>query len=46
LNFPAQVTPGIIGLGILLSVGVGLAAGYLPARSASRLAVVDSLRAE
>jgi putative ABC transport system permease protein len=46
LNFPAQVTPPIIGLGILLSVGVGLAAGYLPARSASRLAVVDSLRAE
>jgi ABC-type antimicrobial peptide transport system permease subunit len=25
---------------------VGLAAGYLPARSASRLAVVDALRAE
>jgi putative ABC transport system permease protein len=46
LNFPAQVTPGIIALGILLSVGVGLAAGYLPARNASRLAVVDSLRTE
>ncbi|HET7293412.1 MAG TPA: ABC transporter permease [Vicinamibacteria bacterium] len=46
LNFPAQVTPGIVGLGIVLSVGVGLAAGYLPARSASNLAVVDSLRAE
>jgi putative ABC transport system permease protein len=46
LSFPAQVTPGIIGLGVLLSVGVGLAAGYLPARNASRLAVVDSLRTE
>ncbi len=46
LDFPAQVTPGIIGLGVLLSLGVGLAAGYLPARNASRLAVVDSLRTE
>ena len=46
LNFPAQVTAGIIGLGIALSVGVGLAAGYWPARNASLLPVVDSLRAE
>ena len=46
LDFPAQVTPGIIGLGIVLSVGVDLAAGYWPARNASNLAVVDSLRAE
>ena len=46
LNFPAQVTAGIIGLGIVLAVGVGLAAGYWPARNASLLPVVDSLRAE
>jgi putative ABC transport system permease protein len=46
LDFPAEVTPGIVGLGIVLAVGVGLAAGYWPARNASNLAVVDALRAE
>jgi putative ABC transport system permease protein len=46
LDFPAAVTPGIIFAGLLLSAGVGLAAGYWPARSASNLPVVDALRAE
>ena len=46
LDFPAEVTPGIVALGIVLSVGVGIAAGYWPARNASNLPVVDSLRAE
>jgi putative ABC transport system permease protein len=46
LNFPAQPTPGIVLLGLLLSAGVGMAAGYWPARSASNLPVVDALRAE
>ena len=46
LDFPAQVTPGIVMLGIVLATGVGLAAGYWPARSASNLAVVDALRDE
>jgi putative ABC transport system permease protein len=46
LDFPARVTPGIVALGILLSAGVGMAAGYWPARNASRLPVVDALRAE
>ena len=46
LDFPADVTPGIIVAGLLLSAGVGLAAGYWPARSASNLPVVDALRAE
>jgi putative ABC transport system permease protein len=46
LNFPAAVTPGIVFMGILLSVGVGLAAGYWPARSASNLPVVEALRAD
>jgi putative ABC transport system permease protein len=46
LNFPARVTPGIVLTGLALSVGVGLAAGYWPARSASNLPVVEALRAE
>jgi putative ABC transport system permease protein len=46
LDFPAQVTPGIVALGIALAGGVGLAAGYWPARNASNLAVVDALRDE
>jgi putative ABC transport system permease protein len=46
LDFPATVTPGIVMLGVVLSIGVGLAAGYWPARSASNLAVVDALRSE
>ena len=46
LDFPAQVTPAIVALGIVLAVGVGLVAGYWPARNASNLAVVDALRDE
>ncbi|HXB57515.1 MAG TPA: ABC transporter permease [Vicinamibacteria bacterium] len=46
LDFPAEVTPPILVAGILLSVGVGLLAGYWPARSASNLPVVDALRTE
>jgi putative ABC transport system permease protein len=46
LDFPAQVTPAIVLLGIVLAIGVGLAAGYWPARNASNLAVVDALRDE
>ena len=46
LDFPARVTPGIVSMGILLAAGVGLAAGYWPARNASNLAVVDALRDE
>jgi len=46
LDFPAQVTPFIVALGVLLSAGVGLMAGYWPAWSASNLGVVDALRAE
>jgi putative ABC transport system permease protein len=46
LDFPAEVTPGIVALGIVLAIGVGLVAGYWPARNASNLAVVDALRDE
>ncbi len=46
LNFPARVTPAIVLTGLALSVAVGLAAGYWPARNASNLPVVDALRAE
>jgi putative ABC transport system permease protein len=46
LEFPAEVTPGIVALGVLLSAVVGIAAGYWPARSASNLPVVEALRAE
>jgi putative ABC transport system permease protein len=46
LDFPARVTPGIVLLGIALAAGVGLVAGYWPARNASNLAVVDALRDE
>jgi putative ABC transport system permease protein len=46
LDFPARVTPGIVALGIFLAAGVGVLAGYWPARNASNLAVVDALRDE
>ncbi|MCG6927139.1 MAG: ABC transporter permease [Acidobacteria bacterium] len=46
LNFPARVTPAIVLAGLALSIGVGLAAGYWPARSASNLPVVEALRTE
>jgi putative ABC transport system permease protein len=38
------VSPQSIVTGIMLALGVGLAAGILPALSASRLRVVDALR--
>ena len=46
LEFPAQVTLPIVGMGVALSAVVGMAAGYWPARSASNLPVVDALRSE
>jgi putative ABC transport system permease protein len=46
LDFPARVTSATVLGGLLLSLGVGLLAGYWPARSASNLLVVDALRTE
>lgn len=45
-GFPAEVTFGIAFAGIALSTLVGLAAGFLPARRASNLVVIDAIRAE
>ena len=46
VDFPARITPGIVGASLAVAVLVGLAAGFLPARRASNLAVIDALRAE
>jgi len=45
-GFPAQITVGIVLMGIGLSTLVGLLAGFLPARRAANLPVIDALRAE
>ena len=45
-GFPAEVTFGIVFTSISLSTLVGLAAGFLPARRASNLVVIDAIRAE
>jgi putative ABC transport system permease protein len=45
-GFPAEITFGIVFASILLSTLVGLAAGFLPARRASNLVVIDAIRAE
>src|SRR6188508_2042542 len=46
LEFPANLTPAIAAMGLLLSAVVGMVAGYWPARSASNLPVVEALRTE
>ncbi|MEW6367637.1 MAG: ABC transporter permease [Acidobacteriota bacterium] len=46
LGFPVRVTPALLGVGLLLSLIVGVAAGYVPARHASNLIVVEALRDE
>ena len=46
IGFPAQVTPAIAAMGLALSTVVGVVAGYLPARNAANLPVVDALRDE
>ncbi len=46
LEFPAEVTPAIVAMGLVLSIVVGITAGYWPARTASNLPVVEALRAD
>jgi putative ABC transport system permease protein len=45
-GFPAEITVGIVFMGITLSTLVGITAGFLPAYRASNLPVIDALRAE
>jgi putative ABC transport system permease protein len=45
-DFPAQITLGIVGASVAVATLVGLAAGFLPARRAAGLPVIDALRAE
>ncbi|MFN8010446.1 MAG: ABC transporter permease [Holophagaceae bacterium] len=45
-GFPAEITAGIVFLGVGLSTVVGLLAGFLPAKRASGLVVIDAIRAE
>ena len=45
-GFPAEITPGIVFMGVSVSTAVGLLAGLLPARRAERLVVIDAIRAE
>ncbi|MCL1893629.1 MAG: ABC transporter permease [Holophagaceae bacterium] len=45
-GFPAQVTPTIVVMAIGSATFVGLTAGFLPARRAANLIVIDAIRAE
>ncbi len=45
-GFPAEVTPVIVASSLILATVVGLLAGFLPARRAANLLVVDAIRAE
>jgi len=45
-GFPAQITVGIVLMGVGLSTVVGILAGLLPASRAANLPVIDALRAE
>ena len=45
-SFPGLVTPGLALTSLGVSTLVGLVAGYLPARRASNLGVIDAIRSE
>jgi putative ABC transport system permease protein len=45
-DFPAQTTPLIVLMSLSISCLVGIAAGFLPARRASNLIVIDAIRSE
>jgi len=45
-GFPAQVTLSIVALAIGLATLVGLVAGFLPARRAANLVVIEAIRSE
>lgn len=43
---PTRVTPGLVTVGLLLSLVTGFFAGFFPARKAANLAPIDALRYE
>jgi len=45
-NFPVEVAPELVIIGLLVSVGVGVLAGFAPAWQASRLDPATALRHE
>lgn len=45
-HFPLTPSPSLILIGFLVSITVGIASGYLPARRAARLPPVEALRYE
>jgi putative ABC transport system permease protein len=46
VDFPARTTPFIVLISLGVSALVGIIAGFLPARRASNLVVIDAIRAE
>jgi putative ABC transport system permease protein len=45
-SLPVEFSPGLIAIGLLVSAGTGIAAGFAPAWGASRLDPVVALRYE
>jgi ABC-type antimicrobial peptide transport system permease subunit len=44
LSFRFQVTPGMLGAGLIFSALMGLVGGFFPARRAATRPIVESLR--